>query len=359
MAFLAGVARTSAVVFALVAVLAADYEANYVKALDALDRQRWAEAVALLKEAIKEKPRDDNERIHIRATIYVPYIPHYYLGLALFRLNDCQGAVKEWRESESHGVVTRASKELDSLRQNRKVCEDRLQPAVASAAGKAEDALRMAADKSNDVRALAAKPELAGVWQKNVDLGPLAAQADQQLATARTRLDGGKKSLDLGEIEASRGLAAAAAASLDKVRQNGDAEVRRLAALNAPTEKPPAPPSPSPAPPPQAPPQRTATPTPELLRAAARNYFDGQYGTAISLLKSASYDSGAAAVQSRLFHSAAAFALYVSSGQRDKALLQEAQAQARDCKRLDAACAPDPEWFSPRFVQFFRSAQSR
>ena len=36
---------------------------------------------------------------------YEPYVPRYYLGLALRNLGDCQGARENWQQSEPDGAV--------------------------------------------------------------------------------------------------------------------------------------------------------------------------------------------------------------------------------------------------------------
>jgi hypothetical protein len=55
-----------------------------------------------------------------------------------------------------------------------------------------------------------------------------------------------------------------------------------------------------------------------------------------------------------LFRAASAYALFITGGQRDQKLRQEAEANVRECRRLSTSgFKPDAKAFSPRFVQFF------
>ena len=59
-------------------------------------------------------------------------------------------------------------------------------------------------------------------------------------------------------------------------------------------------------------------------------------------------------MQVRLFRAASAYALFITGGERDQKLRQEAETYVRECRRLaGAGFKPDPRAFSPRFVQFF------
>ena len=57
-----------------------------------------------------------------------------------------------------------------------------------------------------------------------------------------------------------------------------------------------------------------------------------------------------------LLLAAARYSLYLEGGEKDLGLRRQAGESARTCRRLAPAFRPDPRLFSPRFVQFFRSA---
>jgi hypothetical protein len=83
-----------------------DFREPYRKAMDAKNRGRWAEARPLLEEAIQSNGVDSAERITISGFgNFEPYVPKYYLGLALRNAGDCAGAQKYWKLSEQDGKV--------------------------------------------------------------------------------------------------------------------------------------------------------------------------------------------------------------------------------------------------------------
>jgi hypothetical protein len=83
-----------------------DFMEPYRKAMDAKNRGRWAEARPLLEQAIQLNGVDSAERITISGFgNFEPYVPKYYLGLALKNAGDCAGAQKYWKLSEQDGKV--------------------------------------------------------------------------------------------------------------------------------------------------------------------------------------------------------------------------------------------------------------
>ena len=68
------------------------------------DQGSWKKSIVLLSRALGKRP-EDGERIDITTNNFRRYIPHYYLGLARFRLEDCPNALKEWNQSLSYGFV--------------------------------------------------------------------------------------------------------------------------------------------------------------------------------------------------------------------------------------------------------------
>ncbi|HEY6553043.1 MAG TPA: hypothetical protein VI669_06790, partial [Vicinamibacteria bacterium] len=118
----------------------------------------------------------------------------------------------------------------------------------------------------------------------------------------------------------------------------------------------PTPPGPVPAAPtPTVAPTRGGAP-PELL-AGARAFFGGQYPQAVALLEGAERLPGRAGAQALMLRAAARHALYQIGGEKDAGLLASAQADARAARRLDPRAAPDPQAFSPRFVQVYQQSR--
>lgn len=65
---------------------------SFKAGIRAWDYKNWPEVVAAMRQAIAERPVATGENIRIYGTRVVPYIPHYFLGLGLYRQGDCAGA---------------------------------------------------------------------------------------------------------------------------------------------------------------------------------------------------------------------------------------------------------------------------
>jgi tetratricopeptide (TPR) repeat protein len=339
----------------LTSAVRADFEASYSRAVKAFEQRAYDDAIKHLQDAIKEQPKEDTRRVNIQGNRYEPYLPHFYLGRAFLAKGDCVNALKSWRVSAGQRVVNR--NQMDVLEKGRGECQERLKPAVNAAREKAEAALRAAKQKGDEVESLRETPTLSPIWSRP-ELGGTEQKAMQLFGSAQDKIEEGVAEYDVAELETARESATRAAALFDETKRNGFAEQKRLLAMKVDTPTPPkaanSGPGNAPVTPPTAPPAQP--PPPSELRTAIDLYFQGEYNTALVVLRRMPYDSGRAGAQRRLFRSATAFALWGLSLRRNASLLEEAQTAARDCRRLDPSCAPDPEWFSPGFVQFFRSA---
>jgi hypothetical protein len=99
-----------------------DFRETYRQAMAAVDGQHWQDAATLLRTAIAQHGSDTGERINLSGFGNVaPYIPHYYLGLALKNLGNCQAAVEEFNRSEKDGAI-RKTRLFQSLVDARKAC---------------------------------------------------------------------------------------------------------------------------------------------------------------------------------------------------------------------------------------------
>jgi hypothetical protein len=107
---------------------AADYRESYRKGREAVDRKRWAEVAERMREALAENPTE-GEKVKLYGVRFEPYLPHFYLGLALVYAGDCAGAVKAFQASEEQGAI-RGTPEEPALRQRRKDCEAKLAQAA-------------------------------------------------------------------------------------------------------------------------------------------------------------------------------------------------------------------------------------
>ena len=93
----------------------------YRDAVKAIEKKDWNAAQQLLRGAIAERSEERKR-----------YIPHYYLGVALFELGDCDAALGEWQESQRQGAVGR--EELERIASGRAACQARKDEQTLAAA---------------------------------------------------------------------------------------------------------------------------------------------------------------------------------------------------------------------------------
>lgn len=108
------------------AAIPGDYKDTYKKGINAKNLKRWDEAVGFFQTALLQKGTDTGERINISGFgNNEPYVPKYYLGLALKNLGKCDEALRAWEASERDGAVQKAGNLYKSLVENRAECEKR------------------------------------------------------------------------------------------------------------------------------------------------------------------------------------------------------------------------------------------
>lgn len=83
----------------------ADYLESFRAGFRAVEFKQWPEAVWSMREAIAQKPQNPGENVRVYGTILVPYIPHYFLGLGLYRQGDFAGAMTAFEEAEAKGMA--------------------------------------------------------------------------------------------------------------------------------------------------------------------------------------------------------------------------------------------------------------
>jgi hypothetical protein len=347
---------------------AADYKDSYKKGLDAVEGAKWAAVEGFMREAIQEKPTE-GEAIRLYGQRFETYLPHYYLGLALFQKGDCDGAVKSWDTSEAQGAVRKAS-QYKVLTKNKADCQVRLakaptpapkapagpDPAAVAAASRAADAeLARAEEASRAVAGLQTDPLLAPAWSQEAGLGPAQTRAAETLATARTRLDSGKRKPDLAQLGEAKELAANAASHFEAIRSTAQTRQAALRAEKARADA--QPPRSTPTPLPLTPAGGAPGSVPADLKDGARAFFAGEYGRAIELLKGADRTQGRVAAQAFAIRAAARYALFILGGNKDQELLRGAEADVKANRQADAKFQPDSQAFSPRFVEFYRATR--
>jgi len=262
-------------VLGLPALVLADYKESYRKGIEAVDRKLWAEVAKRMREALEENPKE-GEKVKLYGLRFEPYLPHFYLGLALANTGDCGGALKAFAVSEEQAAIDATPRHAE-LVEARKACDAKIARAATPA-----------------------PPTPPATPHPTPTPEPTPAPHP------------------------------------------------------SPTPKSPEP-TPATTPAPAAPSPVVGKPSgpPADLLAAARAYFAGRYGESAAALAGLSALSGRAAAQSLLLRSASRYALYRIAGEQDAALRRQAAEDAAAARRADPSVSPDPEAFSPAFVEFF------
>jgi hypothetical protein len=78
---------------------------SFKAGIRAWDYKDWPEVVAAMRQSIAEKPAATGDYIRIYGTRLVPYIPHYFLGLGLYRQGDYAGARQAFAQAKAQGHV--------------------------------------------------------------------------------------------------------------------------------------------------------------------------------------------------------------------------------------------------------------
>ena len=110
-------------IIAVTATAAAQDDA-FKKGIDARDDEKWAEVVTHMREAITADPMESTRSVgRIVFVGGTAYLPHFYLGEAYLKQNDCARALAAWDQSERQGVIAKRTRELDVLRKGSAECE--------------------------------------------------------------------------------------------------------------------------------------------------------------------------------------------------------------------------------------------
>jgi hypothetical protein len=343
----------------------ADYKESFRKGVQALDRKQYAEAAAAFREALQERSQEGGEEVKISGNFFSPYLPYYYLGVALHSLGDCGGAVNAWKESERQGYIARTARMKD-LKSSREQC---LGPMLAQRYQAGQSEIASAEREQGSFRSLANGTVERQRWKPLADR---EAKALEFLVLARKKLEEGRQSSNPDLLSEAKGLAADAGKEFRSLREEGSSMIEQWQQAQA-RSRPSAPEAPRAAPAPSAPvtaaEKRAETPIPaalapspveapgrrplpETLITAARAYFSADYPVTVKLLQKASFADPRAAAQASLFRAAARMALYWRGAAQDGALLVAAQKDVRESRRLDPGLRVDARAFSPRFRSF-------
>lgn len=402
---------------AMITTAAADYKAEFREGIAAINQKQWPRAILKLKAAIAEQSIETGEPIISAGGVRDYYMPHALLGLALYysSKDGCAAAMAAWEVSRGQGSswlklprgaeITKAWTTCQA--QIRLAAESKKPPSsggdeaaaarLRAALQRAETAISAAERAQEQAAELAKNPSLQSQWQNNSQLGASEARAQTLLASARAALAESRSKSDLTAAAQAEERAELAKDTFDKVRDAANVELTRPAPVAIQVEpgltrlptsgggvgppvdpggrsgKPEDPKTPSkaaatPDPPagtkgakpedvakpltsPPAPSQPVVSPA---LRSAAGQFFQARYAEAAASLADARFERTQEQLQAELFQAAAHYALYATSGERAKERRIVAEQHVRACRQIRPDFEPDRQFFSPRFIEFYR-----
>src|SRR5688572_28907174 len=178
----------------------------FKRGIDARDDKQWQVVAPQMREAIRVRPQESTTQIRTGFRRFVmsggiEYLPHYFLGEALFNVGDCAGAVSAWSQSEQQTAV-RSRPDFVKIIQNGYIeCERKgvLPPA------KLEPALARAAQQITDVNTLAAEISNRGqanldIWKSDPAMRDLYDRATAEIEVARSRFQSSRTTRTVREL---------------------------------------------------------------------------------------------------------------------------------------------------------------
>lgn len=407
----------SLLVLAFASAAEAEFKRNYTLAKKSFEEGNYQDAVSKFQDAIKDNP-EEAARVKIYGMRYDSYIPHYFLGEAYFRLNDCKSAMSAWNKALEYGVI-QGLDEYGAMQKNMSACKVDVVETVdvskiAQQARTEIDALQSANTSYARLQNESAlKREWASKWQPELTRNEQLAQSLLQ------RLDKATSAADPTAIEAIIQEAKSAASALTGTEKLAQAQVKAAQSQGADAER-------------laresarrdlqnstrmaraaethdganeqmktlladlqrqigvgeglgdtasaanikeqtqvidnvlrrynlavqdwQAQKQSIADRTPPAeLKRIAEAYFAGDYAATVKLANPDGFDKDRARIQALLFRAAANYTLYVRSGEQQQATLAQVQNDIRAIKKMNSKFSPYIAAFSPRFLALFK-----
>ena len=288
----------------------ADFKSNYSDGIKAADKANWANARAKMQSALALEP-NPQARVRIYGMRFDPYIPHYYLALAAFKLGDCAGAIGALNNPAHQSIMQQAKGVEDQLAQSKLILSQ----------------------CSANLAVPVGKPlaPVVAIGPGNVpNRAPISTKPapDPQIAA-----DAAAKALAL-EALASKTLALEA-----QLKRERDAKLAadRLAAQQASA--------------PISPPVVVKPPLPAALARIAASYFAG------NLKEAARSDlaglSGKALAHALLLRAAAKHSVYQQQGAKSAEQLLNLKADLLSAKRADPAVKPTARYFNREFIGLY------
>lgn len=280
----------------------ADWKDDYSRGLVAASEGRWAEVSRLMDSAIAGNPQPA-ARVRLYGQRYEVYAPQHYAGLAALRREDCAGALRYWEQAANTGFVAGQPTLAGVQQQGRNDCATRL----ASQAPPARPGTSPAPAPASTT-----PPAVATT-------NPATPATVQERPTAPSTTP--------------------APPTRPQVAVAPPPQKTPPVATQAPAEAPPV----------RAPASAAAQTLQPLLGA----YLAGRYGDVVRQSASSTGSTPRLRWHVLVLRSASAFNL-AQLGEGGADIEATARQAANEARKLDATLEPDPAFYSPRFIRFYR-----
>jgi len=382
---------------------AEEYLSQYKAGTQAIESGAWSLAVKHMRGAIAARP-ESRLRLPFHGYLH-PYVPWYYLGVALFQLGDCEGALSAWQTARNQGVIRKRPRLEGDVQTKVGACRA-LEAQANEAQRESREWIQLAREAAAEVREMVAPPEISARWKGGAS--PLAEryeQARESLARAEKLASEGRgprraaryreaKSTAAEALSQFRVLRAEASRLLEEVEAENEIAragdeiltALRIRAARALQRAPELDPYPrelasyraalqraidaSRQLGPRAVPAKVdgaaarlstaidrfqaaaAAPAPELVL-AAEAWLRGDGDAVVLLLENFRFRDSRSRAHAHLLLAAARFNLFLEGGERDETLLESARFDARAARQMKDRLVLPARTFSPRFVRFF------
>jgi hypothetical protein len=333
---------------------AADYKSDYSDGVKAIERGNWARAKEKLQSAIADSPTPQ-ARVRLYGMRLEPYIPHFYLGVALSNLKDCSGALQALNNTASQKILA----EVEDLSAQRTQAQQIIsrcsaaapplapsQPAVVPATPVTPALTPAELQKLSTLRTSVDSLQ-ARVQRRRAALAATDAEGlrriDSALALARSTLErmaADKQGAQLASTEAALLQQQTALTALEK---------RADAAIASAAQQPATQSTPALAVTPVAPVEKVLAPA--LLTQITEHYFAGRLSAAARMdVSSLRGKPLALALQLR---AAARYSIYSQQGSQNADQLAEVSADLREAKRADSSVRPSSRFFPAKLIALY------
>lgn len=271
---------------------------QYKDGLDAIEVEDWRRAALHMQRAAAG--RGEESRRLPKYLYFKPYIPHFYMGLAAFKLGNCSAAMEAWSRSERQGVIEKRP-EYQQIILARALC------------------MRQA----REVPVQTAPPVAPPPPPPPASVPTAQSPAAPSSAKSRTELPSPRPAPSPSPARRSE-----PPPPIDPPELRGDVPSRYL------------------------PLRPSGEPSAELLGAVSA-FLGGSYEQVVSQLEAADLEDPFARAQGHLLQAAAELAIYLEGGERDAARLDSARRHVLAVRSALPDLEPPERYFSPRFLDFF------